>query len=214
MLNASIAAAKAARARLVFPGNVDNDGPDAFPSLTEGSPQNPLTRKGAFGCKWNRRSRRLRRKRLKVLIVRGGDSTGPKQAGAWLGQVFLTPGKPVTRATYPRPLSVEHCRVFLPDPAEIMAHLAERNSLGDFEIFHMRGQTLSGEAMVAALARVVGRKLPVIQLPWFALQAISPFDETLRERLEMRDLWNTPVRLNNARLVARLGTEPLTPRAA
>ena len=35
MLNAAIAAAKAADARLVFPGTVYNYGPDAFPNLTE-----------------------------------------------------------------------------------------------------------------------------------------------------------------------------------
>src|SRR4051794_7628715 len=46
MLASSIAAARAAGARLVFPGTVYNYGPDAFPGLTEASPQNPLTRKG------------------------------------------------------------------------------------------------------------------------------------------------------------------------
>jgi len=48
MLNASIAAAKAAGARLIFPGTVYNYGPDAFPVLREDSPQTPATRKGAI----------------------------------------------------------------------------------------------------------------------------------------------------------------------
>jgi len=39
----------------------------------------------------------------------------------------------------------------------------------------------------------------------------SPFVETLRELLEMRYLWERPIGLDNARLVAFLGGEPHTP---
>ena len=80
-----------------------------------------------------------------------------------------------------------------------------------FEVFHMRGQTLTGDELVAALEAVAGRKLPVSRLPWFAIRAIAPFNETMREMLEMRYLWETPVLLDNSRLVARLGAEPHTP---
>ncbi len=47
MLRNSITAARASGARLIFPGNVYNFGPDAGAVITEDSPQNPLTRKGA-----------------------------------------------------------------------------------------------------------------------------------------------------------------------
>ena len=65
--------------------------------------------------------------------------------------------------------------------------------------------------VVAALEAAVGRKLPVSRLPWFAIRAIAPLNETFREMLEMRYLWETPVLLDNTRLVARLGAEPHTP---
>jgi nucleoside-diphosphate-sugar epimerase len=39
----------------------------------------------------------------------------------------------------------------------------------------------------------------------------APFNETLRELWEMRYLWQQAVRLDNARLVAVLGSEPHTP---
>src|SRR5476649_1539857 len=48
MLDNTIAAAKAAGARVVLPGTIYNYGSDTFPVLREGSPQNPLTRKGAI----------------------------------------------------------------------------------------------------------------------------------------------------------------------
>jgi nucleoside-diphosphate-sugar epimerase len=212
MLNASIAAAKAAGARLVFPGTVYNYGPDAFPSLTEASPQHPKTRKGAIRVQMEQALARAAADGLRVLIVRCGDFFGPKPGNNWLSQGLLKPGKPVSAVTYPGPMSVPHCWAYLPDVAETIGRLVEDEAnLADFEIFHMRGQTLTGDELVAALETAAGRRLPASRLPWFAIRAMAPFNETFREMLEMRYLWETPVLLDNTRLVARLGAEPHTP---
>ena len=37
-----------------------------------------------------------------------------------------------------------------------MVRLAERDDLADFEVFHMRGQTLTGDELAAAPSRVRG----------------------------------------------------------
>ena len=47
MLANTIAAAVAEGALIVFPGNVYNYGPDAWPAIREDSPQHPVSRKGA-----------------------------------------------------------------------------------------------------------------------------------------------------------------------
>jgi nucleoside-diphosphate-sugar epimerase len=211
MLNASIAGAKAAGARLVFPGTVYNYGPDAFPNLTEASPQTPVTRKGAIRVRMEEALARAAADGLRVLIVRAGDFFGPKPGNNWLSQGLVKPGKPVSAVSYPGPLSIPHCWAYLPDLAETMVRLAELPDLADFETFHMGGQTLSGNELVAALEAVVGRGLPISRLPWFAIRGLAPFNETFREMLEMRYLWETPVLLDNSRLVARLGGEPHTP---
>ena len=39
----------------------------------------------------------------------------------------------------------------------------------------------------------------------------APFVTTLRELREMRYLWRQPIRMDNARLTALLGSEPHTP---
>jgi nucleoside-diphosphate-sugar epimerase len=212
MLAASIAAAKAAGARLVFPGTVYNFGPDAFPNLTEASSQHPKTRKGAIRVQMEQALARGAEDGLRVLIVRCGDFFGPKPGNNWLSQGLLKPGKPIGAVSYPGPLSVPHCWAYLPDVAETMVRLAEDEAnLAGFEVFHMQGQTLTGEALVRALEAVAGRKLPVSRLPWFAIRAMAAFNETFREMLEMRYLWETPVLLDNAKLAARLGAEPHTP---
>jgi nucleoside-diphosphate-sugar epimerase len=212
MLRSAIAAAKAADARLVFPGTVYNYGPDAFPNLTEDGPQNPVTRKGAIRVQMEQALKAASDDGLRVLIVRAGDFFGPRTtANSWLGAGLVKAGKPLSAVTYPGPLSVAHSWAYLPDVAETMVRLAERDDLAAFEVFHMRGHTVTGDELVAALSRVAGRKLAVSRLPWFAVRAIAPFNETMREMLEMRYLWETPVLLDNARLTARLGAEPHTP---
>jgi nucleoside-diphosphate-sugar epimerase len=212
MLNSAITAAKAAGARLVFPGTVYNFGPDAFPSLTEGSPQHPGTRKGAIRVQMEQALRAAADDGLRVLIVRAGDFFGPKTtANSWLASGLLKSGRPLTAVTYPGPLPVAHGWTYLPDLAETMVRLAEREDLAAFEVFHMRGHIVTGDELVAALERVAGRKLAVSRLPWLAIRALAPLNETFREMLEMRYLWETPVLMDNSRLVARLGAEPHTP---
>lgn len=212
MLTATIAAAKASGARIVFPGTVYNFGPDAFPSLGEASPQHPLTRKGAIRVQMERALAQASQDGVKVLIVRAGDFFGPKPGNNWLSQGLVKPGKPVASVSYPGPLAIPHAWAYLPDVAEIMVRLATNSEgLGDFEVFHMQGQTLTGEALVAALSEAAGRRVAAHRLPWIGVKAMAPFNETMREMLEMRYLWDRPVLLDNSKLVARLGEEPHTP---
>jgi nucleoside-diphosphate-sugar epimerase len=209
---APCAAARASGARIVFPGTVYNFGPDAFPSLTEASPQSPLTRKGAIRVGMEQALLQASKEGVKVLIVRAGDFFGPKPGNNWLSQGLVKPGKPIAAVSYPGPLAIPHAWAYLPDVAETMVRLATNgDSLADFEVFHMRGQALTGEALVEALSEAAGRRLAVHRLPWIAVKAMSPFNETMREMLEMRYLWERPVLLDNAKLLARLGEEPRTP---
>ncbi|HLZ84814.1 MAG TPA: hypothetical protein VKQ54_14720, partial [Caulobacteraceae bacterium] len=173
----------------------------------------PRTRKGAIRVGMEQAlARASREDGLKVLIVRCGDFFGPKPGNNWLSQGLIKPGKPIAAVTYPGPPSIAHGWAYLPDVAETMVRLAEDGAgLADFEVFHMRGQALTGDELVAALETVAGRKLPVSRLPWLAVRAVAPFNETMREMLEMRYLWETPVLLDNTRLVSRLGAEPHTP---
>ena len=211
MIRATIAAARASGARIVFPGTVYNYGPDAFPSIDEACAQTPVTRKGAIRVQMEQALREASAQGVKVLIVRAGDFFGPKPGANWLSQGLVKPGKPVSAISYPGPLAVPHCWGYLPDVAETMVTLAMRGDLADFEMFHMRGQTLTGEELAAALSQAAGRKLAVSRLPWIAIKAMAPFNETMREMLEIRYLWDRPVLLDNRQLVARLGEEPRTP---
>ncbi len=214
MLESTIAAAKACGARIVLPGTVYNFGPDAGPVLTELSPQNPKTRKGAIRVAMERRLQEASRAGVRVLIVRAGDFFGPHAGNNWFAQGLVKPGAPVRAVTYPGSQSIGHSWAYLPDLAETMVQLIEREAdLARFDVFHFGGHWFEpGVDIAEAVRRVVGDpRLPIKRLPWWLIYAAAPFVTTFREMIEMRYLWQVPIRLDHAKLVKFLGAEPHTP---
>lgn len=213
MLDNTIAAAKAVGARIVLPGTIYNFGPDAFPILTEDSPQHPATKKGAIRVEMERRLQAAAATGTPVIIVRAGDFFGPQAGSSWLSQGLLKPGKPVMSVTYPSKAGIGHQWAYVPDVAETMIRLVEQgDALPAFGVFHMQGfWDADGRQLVAAIERVVGRKLTIRGFPWWILPLAAPFVTVMREMREMRYLWKQPLQMPNDRLVAVLGAEPRTP---
>lgn len=217
MIDNTIAAAIAEGATIVLPGTVYNFGPDAFPALQENSPQHPQTRKGAIRVQLEQRLEAASRQGARVLIVRAGDFFGGKAANSWFSQGLVKPGKPVHTISYPGAPGLTHQWAYLPDVARTMVELlARRASLDAFACFHMAGhEDTDGTQMSRAIQRVVlrrtGQQPGVGRFPWWLLKLAAPFVVTFRELQEMRYLWNTPLRMDNTRLVEVLGREPHTP---
>src|SRR6185437_13441072 len=106
MMDNSIAAAKAAGARVLLPGTVYNYGPDAFPVLREDSPQRPLTRKGKIRAEMERR---LEESGVPALVVRAGDFFGGRGAGNnWFAQGLVKAGQPLEAISRPGKRGVGH----------------------------------------------------------------------------------------------------------
>lgn len=217
MIDNSIAAAICEGATVVLPGTVYNFGPDVFPVLREDSPQHPQTRKGAIRVQLEQRLLHASRQGARVLIVRAGDFFGAQAANSWFSQGLVKPGKPVSTVSYPGARGVAHQWAYLPDVARTMVALLERRaSLDAFACFHMAGHVdRDGMQMVQAIQRVVlrrtGQQPSVGSFPWWLLKLAAPFVVTFRELQEMRYLWQTPLCMDNQRLVEVLGSEPHTP---
>ncbi|HEX2673689.1 MAG TPA: NAD(P)H-binding protein [Polyangiaceae bacterium] len=214
MLENSIAAARAAGARLVFPGTVYNFGPETFPLVDESAPQRPKTRKGAIRVAMEQRLMQAAREGVPVLIVRAGDFFGSAGQNNWFNQALVQPGKPLRWLLYPGKREVGHAWAYLPDLAETIAQLLEREAeLGAFECFHFGGHWFERGVEIAEATRRVAQvpQARIWGFPWFLVYLLSPFVETFREMIEMRYLWKTALRLDNAKLRAFLGREPHTP---
>jgi nucleoside-diphosphate-sugar epimerase len=212
MAENAIAAAKASGARLVIPGNVYNFAPDSGANIGEDAPQAPVTRKGAIRVRMEQRLRAVSQDGVKVLILRAGDFFGPaapNSALSWLAQKRR--GRITSVFASGR---AAHAFAYMPDLCETLARLADaEDRLGAFEVFHFRGQWLEdGRALGEAMRRVTGQpKLPINGFPWIVVRLAAPFNETFRELLEMRYIWDKPIGLDNAKLVRFLGEEPHTP---
>lgn len=207
----SIAAARATGARILLPGNVYNFDPGSDPVVTETTPERPVSRKGELRVAMERR---LRESDVKALIVRAGDFYGPgASANSWFGQM-VKPGRLVRRAVYPGQRGVGHTWAYLPDLAETMVRLAEREAdLEPHAVFNFGGTWFErGEDMARAILRVAEQpERRIGSFPWPVVVALSPFVRLFREILEMRYLWRQPLKLDNSKLVAFLGAEPKTP---
>jgi len=214
MLDNTIAAAQANGALIVLPGTVYNFGPDVLPDVREDSPQVPATAKGKIRAEMERRLRVAASAGCQVMIVRAGDFFGPSAANNWFSQALVKPGRPVTTITYPGASGIGHQWAYLPDVAETMVRLLERSAdLEAFAVFHMEGHwDADGTQMIDAIRTNVGNPaVKVTRMPWRLMRLLSPFVPLFRELVEMRYLWNTPVRMDNRRLMSVLGTEPHTP---
>lgn len=214
MLRNSIAAARKTGARLIFPGNVYNFGPDAGAFVNEASPQHPLTRKGAVRVEMEQMLLAASTDAgARALIIRAGDFFGPHQPASWFRDAMVKPGKPLKSVVYPGEPNAGHAWAYLPDLAEVVALLADREaSLPDFDSFHFGGHWFGRGVEFAEAVRRVSQKpdLPVRRFPWIFIYLGSPFVTFFREALEMRYLWREPLRLDNAKLVALIGEEPHT----
>lgn len=214
MLAHAIAAAKASGARLIYPGSVYVYGPDAWPLAAEAAPQHPRTRKGAIRVEMEAMLAAEAARGLRSLTVRAGDYFGPHAPSSWVAAVMLAGGKTLRAIRTPERPGVRHAWAYLPDLAEAMAQLADREAeLGPADVFHFAGHMLKGRQMAEAVSRGLGGALPVRPFPWTLVYAAAPFMTMMRELIEMRYLWQEEILLDNAKLVALLGTEPHTPLA-
>ncbi|MCA7922611.1 NAD-dependent epimerase/dehydratase family protein [Burkholderia cenocepacia] len=215
MIDNTIAAARAAQATVVLPGTVYNFGADAFPVLREDAPQHPATRKGAIRVELERRLQDASAHGVPAIVVRAGDFFGPQLGNSWFSQGLIKAGRPVAAISVPS-RGVGHQWSYVPDVARVMVKLIERReTLEPFARFHLGGHwDEDGMQMALAVQRVAqrhGMRPALRDFPWWLVYVAAPFVTTLRELLEMRYLWREPIRMDNARVTAVLGREPVTP---
>ncbi|MBR8507477.1 NAD-dependent epimerase/dehydratase family protein [Burkholderia cenocepacia] len=215
MIDNTIAAARAAQATVVLPGTVYNFGADAFPVLREDAPQHPATRKGAIRVELERRLQDASAHGVPAIVVRAGDFFGPQLGNSWFSQGLIKAGRPVAAISVPS-RGVGHQWSYVPDVARTMVELIERReTLEPFARFHLGGHwDEDGMQMALAVQRVAqrhGMRPALRDFPWWLVYVAAPFVTTLRELLEMRYLWREPIRMDNARVTAVLGREPVTP---
>jgi nucleoside-diphosphate-sugar epimerase len=214
MIENTIAAARASGGRILLPGTIYNYGPDAFPILREDSPQRATTHKGKIRIALEQKLEAAAREGVRSLIVRFGDFFGPRAGNNWFSQGLVKAHQRVTSITNPGSPGIGHTWTYLLDAGDAFAELMDlETELANFERFHFRGHwDKDGTEMIGAIRKAAGNEsIPVKSLQWWLLRLASPFHETMREVYAARELWRTPIQLDNTKIVRVLGREPHTP---
>src|SRR5207302_5517041 len=185
----AVAAAEAAGATLLFPGNLYNYGSPLPPVIDERTPMQPSSRKGALRLAIEERLQEAAGRGLRTVILRAGDYYGEGR-GSWLDLVIA---KDIDRGVlvYPGPLDLTHAWAYLPDLVAALVRLAEiRHQLGVLETFGFPGHAITGRELTTAIARAAGRKLRVKRMTWWLVHALRPVVPLCRELSEIAYLWN------------------------
>jgi len=210
-LEVSIAAAKAAGATLIFPGNVYGYGKKMPDVIDENTPMQPTTPKGAIRVVMEQRLQEASEQEgLRTIILRAGDFFGGEGRGSWFDLVVVRDIR-MAVVRYPGPLDVMHSWAYLPDLAQTMVQLADRrDTLNPFETFCFPGQSVTGAQMLSTLQKIAEQPLKLRSFPWLALRIFSLFSNQLRELVEVAYLWRIPHRLSGDKLRATIGDIPQT----
>lgn len=207
-----IAAAEAAGATHMLPGNVYNFGYDISIDTAEDARLVPSTRKAEIRIAMEDLFRhKAREKGVRTIIIRAGDFYGGRQPGTYHDLMILAK---LHRGVFvwPGPMDLPHAFAYLPDLGRAFADLAERrDDLGAFEVFHFEGHTLTGEAVKAMTEAITGRPLKRRGVPWTLLRMAGLVKPLLREVAIMSYLWRTPHSLDGSRLRVVLPDSRVTP---
>ena len=190
-----IAAARAAGATVIVPGNVYVFGGGTPGPWSENTPhraENPLGRIRIEMEKAYRQSG------VRTILLRSGDFLDTQASGNWF-DLILTKDLAKGRFTYPGNPELPHAWAYLPDLARAVVALAEkRDYLPIYADVPYAGYTLTGRDLLAAVNRVCSQHACLKPMSWLPLQLARPFWAMGRCLLEMRYLWNTAHRLDGA----------------
>jgi len=189
-----IAAAKAANATVIIPGNVYNFG-DQPGTLDENTPHNTHTKKGRVRIAMEHA---YQASGVQTLILRAGNFIDPDGNGDIMSMLVMreiAKGK-LTAAADPDTLQAY---AYVPDWARAAVQLAEqRAELGKFEDIPFPGHAFSIHDLQRCIAENTQLKTRINRFRWWIMRLLGPFWELAREMHEMRYLYEMPHKIGAA----------------
>lgn len=211
MLQATIAAASAQGATILFPGNVYNYGfaipehPDEHTPFASDHP------KARLRIAMERMMQQAVADGVRSIVIRAGDFFGGDGPGSWFDQAVASKVRQ-GKVVWPGPGGVVHAWAYVPDLARAFVAAAETaDTLPPYSAFQFGGHNLTLEEMQAAIGRATGRTMGRAAFPWWLLRLASPFNPMFREFVRMSYLWRRPHKLTGERLEQAVGPLSRTP---
>ncbi len=207
-----LAAAEAARARLVSMENVYLYGRPAGRPLTEGRAHDAHTRKGQLRARMSRELLDAHRAgRVAVAIGRASDYFGPRGgAQSNLGDRVFPAALAGRTATVLGDPDQPHTYTYIADIGEGLAVLGEHPDAAG-EVWHLPNDpdTRTTRQLVDIAYRHAGRSRGKLRaLPPFVLRALGLVNPTIRELLEMQYQFDEPYVVDSTKITDVLGAKP------
>ncbi len=199
------AAAKAGVKRLLVVSSVYSYGVPRTPRVAETHPREPEAAKGCY-----RKEQEDIALAAGAMVVRLPDFYGPHAENSLAHQVFSAAlaGKTVN---WLGTASTLHEFVYVPDTGPVIVELASRDDCyGEAWNFGGPGE-ITGEAFIRAVYQAAGHVPKFRAAGRTLLQVMGLFNPLMRELVEMLYLQETPVILDDSKLLAKLGAVRKTP---
>ena len=212
MARNALAAAKANKATILFPGNVYGYGAGMPVDLRESTPFHPSTRKGEIRVEMEALFKTAAEQDgIQTIILRAGDFFGGTAAGTWVDLGFATKlSKGIF--THPGNPDTVHAFAYLPDLADAFVIAAQkREQLGRFEVINFEGHNVTTADMQRATEQAIGHPLKRATMPWAFIRLAGLVWPMGREIARMSYLWDVPHRLVSEKFRTLLGDIPHTP---
>jgi len=205
------AAAAAGVERLVVVSSVYSYGVPQTRRVAETHPREPHTVKGRYRKEQEDFALAAHgRGALRTMVVRLPDFYGPHAENSLAHQVFSAAVAGKT-ANWLGPVSTPHEFVFAPDTGPVIAGLAARpECYGQAWNFGGPGE-ISGGDFIQKVYLAAGREPKFRTAGRGMLRLLGLFNPLMRELVEMLYLQETPVILDDSRLLAALGNARKTP---
>jgi len=200
------------QAKLVFFDNVYLYDVGAIGHMTEESPINPPSQKGAV------RSRiagmlmeEVKAGKLQSLIARSADFYGPRNEKSFLIEVVYKNFRKGKKANWFMNADKIHSFTYTPDAAKATALLGNTADAWN-QVWHLPTDParITGRQMISLFAREMKQPDKVMVMPLWLLRVLSLFMPLMREMPEMMYQYDRDYFFDSAKFQQRFGIQPTT----
>lgn len=187
LMKATIQACIKHNARLVFFDNVYMYDKDAIPHMTEDSPINPPSRKGAVRKQIAEMlMNEVKAGRLMALIARAADFYGPGNENSFVSEVVYKNFKKGKAANWFSSVDKKHSFTYTPDAAKATALLGNTDDAYN-QVWHLPTDktSLTGKEFISIFAEEMKVKNRVSPMPLWLIKILGIFIPVMKEFPEM-----------------------------
>ncbi|MFN7116540.1 MAG: NAD-dependent epimerase/dehydratase family protein [Saprospiraceae bacterium] len=210
VVKATIEACEKHGAKLVFFDNVYSYDINAIPHMTEESPLNPPSKKGAVRKELLKMIfDAVQAGRIEALVARGADFYGPKNTTSFLIETIYKPLKQGKAATILASAKHKHTYTYTPDAAKATAILGNTPDAYN-QTWHVPTDPngLTQQQWVELFAKELNVKPKYNVIPKFAIGLLGLFVPFMRETHEMLYQWDRDYLLDSSKFEQRFNFKP------